>query len=223
MVFTMIGKKNLMAIFGHLVGASAAGETLSFEAFEALVMALVHEKLVAFPAAIFVGEASDNPDGQYWSTDSAYDKLLPNSPGSMIALLEEYGGDASAVATLWYDGDDEAAFREALRSLPFGEKDICVCFDLYPKSIGNQSMYSRSGDGVVVYALARPFLVQYEARSRRVAAEAARKTLFQRDLAHYVVFYTSVGSHISDVKPTLQPLLTRYFGPDLLLEEAIEW
>lgn len=212
-----------MAILGHLVGASATGERLSLEAFEALLMALLREKLVAFPAAIFVGDAADNTDGQYWSTDSAYDTLLPNSPGSMIALLEEYGGDTSAVSTLRYDGDDEAAFREALRSVPFGEKDICVCFDLFPKSIANQSPYSRSGDGVVVYALAQPFPVQYEARARRVAAEAARKTHFQRDLAHYVVFYTSVGSHISDVRPVLQPLLARYFGVDLLLEEAVEW
>jgi hypothetical protein len=141
----------------------------------------------------------------------------------MIALLEEYGGDVEAVATLWYDGDNEATFCEALHRVPFGEKDICVCFDLVPKSISNQSPYSRSGDGVVVYALARPFPVQYEARSRRVAAEAVRKHLFQRDLAHYVVFYTSVGSHIPDVKPRLQSLLARYFGADLLLEEVVEW
>jgi len=98
-----------------------------------------------------------------------------------------------------------------------------VCFDLVSKSISNQSAYSRSGDGVVVYALTQPFPVQYEARSRRVAAEAERKSLFQRDLAHYIVFYTSVGSHIPEVLPRLLPLLARYLGADPLLEAVVEW
>jgi hypothetical protein len=170
---------------------------------------LLHEQLVSLPAAIFVGTAHENPDGYYWSTDAAYTSILPNSPGSMIELLEEYAG-ASSVETLWYDGDDEATLREALACLPFGEKDICICFDLVLEN--GERGRSRYGEGVVLYALARPFPVHYE----------AHKSSFQHDLAHFVVFYTSLGRNLQSVKPALQPLLERCFGTQLLLEESTD-
>ncbi len=198
-----------MAVFGHLVGASASGKQLNFEDFEAFMLDLLHKRLVSLPAAIFVGEAHENPDGYYWSTDSAYTSVLPNSPGSMIELLEEYE-DASTVETLWYDGNDETRLREALARVPFGKKDICVCFDLVLED--GERGKSRYGEGVVLYALAHPFPIRYE----------ARKSSFQRDLAHFVVFYTSLGRNLQSVKPTLRPLLERYFGSSPLLEESTD-
>ncbi len=198
-----------MAVFCHLVGASASGKQLEFAAFEAFVLDLLHDQRVSLPAAIFVGTARENPDGYYWSTDSAYTSILPNSPGSMIELLEEYE-DASAVETLWYDGNDEATLREALARVPFGKKDICICFDLVLES--GERGRSRYGEGVVLYALARPFPIRYE----------ARKSSFQRDLAHFVVFYTSLGRNLQSVKPVLQRLLERYFGTQSLLEESTD-
>jgi hypothetical protein len=196
-----------MAVFCHLVGASNAGKRLDFATFEAFVLELLRERLVALPAAIFVGEACQNPDSYYWSVDAAYDYILPDSPGSMVELLEEYD-DISSVKTLCYDGDDETTFREALRRAPFGEKDICVCFDLPIEGAS-----SRCGEGVVIYALVRPFALHYE----------AKKSSFQRTLEQFVVFFTSVGRDLLYVKPVLMQVLERYFGAEPLLEEAMDW
>jgi hypothetical protein len=198
-----------MAVFYHLVGASASGKQLNFDEFEALMLDLLHERLVSLPAAIFVGTARENPEGYYWSTDSAYTSILPNSPGSMIELLEEYE-DASTVETLWYDGNDETTLREALARAPFGEKDICICFDLVLED--GERGKSRYGEGVVLYALAHPFPVRYE----------ARKSSFQHDLAHFVVFYSSLGRTLQSVKSAFQPLLEHYFGSLPILEESTD-
>lgn len=200
-----------MAVFCHLVGTSE--KILDFEEFKAFVMDLLHEQFVAMPTAIFVGEARENPDGYYWSTDAAYSAILPNSPGSMIELLEEYEDTSSTVETLRYDGDDETAFSEALSRVPFGEKDICICFDLPADPNIQGKRTSRYGEGVAIFALTHPFPVHYE----------ARKSSFQRDLTHFIVFYTSLGREILHIKPALRPLLERYFGADPLLGESIDW
>lgn len=198
-----------MAVFCHLVGASASDKQLNFDEFEAFMLDLLHERLISLPAAIFVGVARENPDGYYWSTDSAYTSILPNSPGSMIELLEEYE-DVSTVETLWYDGNDETTLREALARVPFGKKDVCICFDLVLED--GERGRSRYGEGVVLYALAQPFPIRYE----------ARKTSFQRYLTHFVVFYSSLGRNLQSVKPALQPLLERYFGSPSILEESTD-
>ena len=198
-----------MAVFCHLVGASASRQQLNFVEVQEFIFDLLHEKLISLPAAIFMGNTCENPDGYYWSTDSAYTSILPNSPGSMIELLEEYE-DISSVETLWYDGNDEATLKEALALVPFGQKDICICFDLVLESGERGS--SRYGEGVVIYALTRPFPVHYE----------ALKSSFQHELTHFVVFYTSLGRNILSVKPALKTILERYFGEQLLLEESLD-
>jgi hypothetical protein len=198
-----------MAVFCHLVGASSSGKQLEFAEFKEFLFDLLHEELVALPAAIFVGDACENPEGYYWSTDAAYTSILPNSPGSMIELLEEYG-EISSVETLWYDGDDEATLKEALARVPFGKKDICVCFDLVLEDGERGS--SRYGEGVAIYALRRPFPVHYE----------ALKSSFRYDLSQFVVCYTSLGRNILSMKPLLKRVLERYFGEALLLEESLD-
>lgn len=40
-----------MAVFCHLVGASASGKQLNFEEFEAFMLDLLREHLVSLPAA----------------------------------------------------------------------------------------------------------------------------------------------------------------------------
>jgi hypothetical protein len=198
-----------MAVFYHLVGASTSGKQLGFVEFQQCVQDLLNEKLIKFPAAIFVGDARTNPDGYYWSTDAAYTAILPDSPGSMIELLEEYD-DISSVKTLFYDGDDEATFRAALERVPFGKKDICLCFDLVLPEGGRGR--SRYGEGAVIYALARPFPVHY----------AALKSTFQHELSQFVVFYTSLGRNLQPMKPELQRVLKRYFGEEVLLAESVD-
>ncbi len=198
-----------MAVFYHLVGASTSEKQLGFVEFQQCVQDLLNEQLIKFPAAIFVGDAQANPDGYYWSTDAAYTAILPSSPGSMIELLEEYE-DSSSVETLCYDGNDAAAFRAALERVPFGKKDICLCFDLVLPDGGRGS--SRYGEGAVIYALARPFPVQY----------AALKSTFQRELSQFVVFYTSLGRNLRPMKSGLQQVLERYFGQEILLAESVD-
>jgi hypothetical protein len=198
-----------MAVFYHLVGASTAEKHLGFAEFQQYIQDLLNAKLIKFPAAIFVGDAQANPDGYYWSTDAAYTAILPDSPGSMIELLEEYE-DISSVETLCYDGSDEAAFKEALEHVPFGKKDICLCFDLVlPEGERGRSRY---GEGAVIYALARPFPVHY----------AALKSTFQQELSQFVVFYTSLGRNLQSMKPGLQRVLERYFGTETLLAESVD-
>jgi|SRR5581483_7970030 len=198
-----------MAVFCHLVGASAAGKQLEFVEFKKFIFDLLNEKLVALPAAIFVGEACENPEGYYWSTDAAYTSILPNSPGSMIELLEEYE-EISSVETLWYDGNDETTLKEALDRAPFGKKDICVCFDLVLENGERGS--SRYGEGVVIYALRHPFPVHYE----------ALKSSFRQDLSQFIVSYTSLGRNLQSMKPSLKRILARYFGEPVLLEESLD-
>jgi hypothetical protein len=198
-----------MAVFYHLVGASSSGKQLGFAEFQQCIQDLLNGKLIKFPAAIFVGDAQANPDGYYWSTDAAYTAILPDSPGSMIELLEEYEA-ISSVETLCYDGSDEASFKAALERAPFGKKDICLCFDLILPEGGRGR--SRYGEGAVIYALARPFPVQY----------AALKSTFQRELSQFVVFYTSLGRNLQPMKPELQRILARYFGEEILLAESVD-
>jgi hypothetical protein len=198
-----------MAVFYHLVGASASGKQLGLVEFQQCIQDLLNEKLIKFPAAIFVGDAQANPDGYYWSTDAAYNAILPGSPGSMIELLEEYE-DISSVETLCYDGNDETSFKAALESAPFGKKDICICFDLILPEGGRGR--SRYGEGAVIYALARPFPVQY----------AALKSTFQHELSQFVVFYTSLGRNLQPMKPELRRILKRYFGEEVLLAESVD-
>jgi hypothetical protein len=139
----------------------------------------------------------------------AYTAILPDSPGSMIELLEEYE-DISSVETLCYDGNDEASFKAALENAPFGKKDICICFDLILPEGGRGR--SRYGEGAAIYALARPFPVQY----------AALKSTFQHELSQFVVFYTSLGRNLEPMKPELQRVIKRYFGEEVLIAESVD-
>ncbi|MBA2284872.1 MAG: hypothetical protein H0W02_05275 [Ktedonobacteraceae bacterium] len=198
-----------MGLFVHFVATPVSGKTLRFHEFESFILELLHQHIAMMPVAIYVGEAHNDPDGAYFGSSFASSYIVPNSPGSMLGLGTK---DYPPSAITWYAGEDEMALRDALHRLPYGEKDLCLCFDSpYRES------YRRGNDGVVIYFLTHSFPIDF-----LDTCGFDGFTSIHQNVAQFFCFYSSGGTSASRMRALLEPILEHYFGSDLLMEEALD-
>ncbi|BCL80509.1 hypothetical protein ccbrp13_29740 [Ktedonobacteria bacterium brp13] len=186
-----------MAILAHLVITSASEEKLCAVELVAFVHELLDASICSLPAGILVGQARTL--SHYWGgPDDPY--ITPNVPGFMLDLKEaEFPQEL-----IWYYGDDESAFLEALARMPLEEHDCCISFP------GEWNGW----DGAVLYILKQPLLL---------ALPGSLTTQPHHSVTYCFTLFSMIGGGGKVQGTSLQPILARYFGRDLLLEESIDW
>lgn len=198
-----------MAIHTHFIAAAVPGKPFHFEKLRSFIEELLREDIIRMPAAIFVGDAQNDLDMLPWQSKYASHFIVPNSPGSMLELGDK---DDFPDDIYWYYGDDTESFFASLQTVPFGEKDCCICFYAF-----GQPWSDEYWEGAVVYTLVRPMPVQFQDYGRSIA--------FDRELDHYFVMYSSTGSQVEytnvSYKPLIVPVMERYFGSDLIMAEVV--
>jgi hypothetical protein len=201
-----------MAILTYFLAASQDERRLTKKDIEAFVMDLLHEGMVTFPAALLVGEAR-NMTSSHWEGAGYYEHarayIVPNHPEPMLDYTRE---KAPSSNLLWYSGSDEQAFLALLNKMPLGEKDGCLCFaGLHPE------LAKRRWDGATIYPLTQPFPMEF---CDPMGIEAY--PLVDHPLAQYLLLSSRVGSYMrKNEKNPLETVLTRYFGPDLLIRQTV--
>jgi hypothetical protein len=185
-----------MAILAHLVATSASEKKLNSTELVAFVGDLFRTGICMLPATILVGQACTLP--YYWGgSDDHY--ITPNAPGFMLSMEDaDFPQDL-----IWYYGTDKAEFQMALLRAPLEEKDCCISFP-----------HEWNGwDGAVIYALKQPFLLDLRGHGN---------TSIHRSVSSCFTLFSTIGGGVEIQSTPLQTILTHYFGPDLLLEEAID-
>ncbi|HTI14162.1 MAG TPA: hypothetical protein VL461_06265 [Dictyobacter sp.] len=183
-----------VTILAHLVVTSVSGKKLRSAELSAFINDLLRTGTFLLPAAILVGQARALP--HYWGvTDGSY--ITPNAPGLMLDV-----GDADFHQELiWYYGIDEAAFQVALSHIPFEEQDCCISF---PFTDGWNGW-----DGAVIYVLKQPFFLDIRGYGN---------TSIRHCVTSFFTLFSAIGGGLGIQDTLLQPIITRYFGPD----EAID-
>ncbi len=79
--------------------------------------------------------------------------IVPNAP-HIISLHGK--GKACASDLVWYDGADEHAYLAALRRVPFGVQNVCLCFPNLGASLREQFWAEAA-----IYALTQPAFIDF--------------------------------------------------------------
>ncbi len=199
-----------MAILSYLIAASPLQKSVDRQKLEAVIGELLHEQLLAFPIAIFVGEARNDVDSG--EDDHCWEYIIPNRPDSMLNVMEnllEGNVGLSVPPHVWYYGDDETAFKRIFEIIPFGEQDCCLCF------AANQAQLA-GWDGAVIYALTHPFPMEF-----MDPIHSEYKQLLKQPFAHYLSLYCSRGLWMEKDENPLKPVLQSYFGSDMILAQSV--
>lgn len=207
-----------MACVTYFIATSSSGKELSKEELSAFINDLLEDEFVFLPAAILVGEARNevrtdeddttivpvNLDGRQY--------IIPNAPDNMLYVVEKFSEeDYPSADTLWFYGDDEQAFFEALDHMPFQEKDICICFPYL-----DENLQYHWNKGAAIYALTRPFATDF---IDPIGTEAC--PLIDYDVAQFFALCSHYGGTFpSVIDNPLHPLFLRYFGPDLEMQQT---
>jgi hypothetical protein len=203
-----------MAIHTHFIAASASGKPFHFQKLQSFLRDLLREDIVRMPVALFVGDAQNDPQGAFWGSKYASHAIVPNSPGSMLELGEE---EEFPIETFRYYGEEEELFFATLQAVPFAEKNCCICFD----TLGLQ-WSEESWEGAVIYILVRPMLIHFP----NSFGSPSLCTPIHHGLDHFFIMYSSTGALVENafttLKPLIAPVLERYFGSDLIMEQAME-
>lgn len=212
-----------MSLFTFFLATSQAQKRLTRDEIESLILALLHEKHLLFPSAIFVGEARNEVRGEAFDTavkegtllDAAH-VIIPNDPMAMLDLTKDLAkGGESPIETLWYYGNDEIAFREALRRLPLRERDACFCFPSLSHYLAEECGWY---EGAVIYVLARPFPLDF----MHVLFTTALP-LIDYPVSDCLTFSSRIGGGFPNLESNpLRQILQRYFGPDLEMKETAD-
>ncbi|MDQ2903643.1 MAG: hypothetical protein ABI456_04450 [Ktedonobacteraceae bacterium] len=211
-----------MAALTFFLATSPSKKTLSLNEMETLLLALLHDRHISLPAAIFVGAARNEARGEELETarkegtyPQAGHSIIPNGPGSMLSVVEALTeGQEMALETLWYYGDNEAAFVEALRRLPLRERDVCFCFPSLDHELSEATRWA--DEGAVLYALTRPFPIDF---MDTFSADAA--PVIDYPVSDYFTLSSfSGGGFPHSADHPLKPLLQQCFGPDLEMKQT---
>lgn len=208
-----------MAALTFFIATATSPKRFSREDLETFILKLLHEEHVCLPAVIFVGPARNalcdenidavNEDAKLFRP-SEY--VIPNAPETMLGLAEYIvQGKWKSAETLWYFGDNEPAFKEALRRVPFEEKDCCICFPCLNQYLSNCAWF-----GAAIYVLTQPFSIDF-----MDVFDTTARPLLDYPTAHFFTLASFRGGAFSDVANNpLKPLLERYFGPELDMRQT---
>lgn len=211
-----------MAVVTYFLATSPSKKRLTIDEIESLILELLHEEHLFLPAAILVGSARNEVRGEAFYKASkegnylrADQYIIPNAPGSMVALATDTIEEQKpAPETLWYYGDDEAAFIDALRSVPLRERDICFCFPYLSDYLVDSCDWDW---GAALYALTQPLPIDFID-----AFYATPAPLIDYNASDFFALSSSVGGLFPDFRNNpLKPILQRAFGPDLDMEQTI--
>ncbi len=202
-----------MAVITDFIATSAEKKEINIGDFSTFLSTLLHEFHFPLPAAILVGEAKNTTPNTYWfGANENY--ITPNSPGNMLEVKEA----DFPQELIWYYGDNETKFFEALRTMPVGKEDCCISFPVPPGKLIAQREGRKEyedtridgWDGAVIYLLKQPMMLDWP-------DEAIWKgnTTFDRSVQHFFCFHSVSGG--GGISMPLQSLLTSYFGPDLVM------
>ena len=210
-----------MAALTYFIATSHVAKRLSFEELESFVLDLLREQHLYLPAAIFVGEARNELRGNAYDVTSktndifrASECIIPNAPDAMLHLTKKMAeGKVLYADTFWFFGDDERAFGEALRRIPFTEKDCCICFPYLNQNLSDCGWY-----GAAIYVLRHPFFIDF-----MDVFDITALPLIHYNVSHFFTLSSLVGGGFPDkVYNPLRPILERYFGPELDMKQTWE-
>lgn len=208
-----------MAALTFFIATSSSPKRFSTEELESFIQELLHEQYVHLPVAIFVGPARNalrNEDLDAVNEDARLfrptEYIIPNAPETMLRLVDEFAqGRKEPSETLWYYGDDELAFRDALHHVPFAETDCCICFRRLNHYLSDCGWY-----GAVIYILTRPFPVDF-----MDVVDTIADPLLSYPTAYFFTLASFSGGSFPDATNNpLKRLLTSYFGPELDMKQT---
>ncbi|GLV59785.1 hypothetical protein KDH_66090 [Dictyobacter sp. S3.2.2.5] len=185
------------------------------------MLALLKEQHICSPAAIFVGNAQNEARGEAYDQAAregtlvqASQHIIPNAPESMLRLTRDViDGKEQHAETLWYCGDDVAAFLQALRQLPLREKDICVCFPFLSNALAHDCGWDK---GAVLYALTQPYVIDF-----MDVLDTTARPLIDYPVSDFFTLSSFCAGGFSDEEHNaLEPLLQRYWSFDLDLKQT---
>jgi hypothetical protein len=210
-----------MAALTFFLATSPTKKHLSRDDVESLIVELLHEGHVKLPAAIFVGEALNEPRGEQFdlaakekTLPQASQFIIPNAPENMLNIARNMAERKKGSAdTLWWFGEDETAFLEAFRSVPYREKDLCVCFPFL-----SDYLYDECGwnGGAVIYILTRPFFIDF----MDVFDTTARPLIDYQVFDFFTLSSLCGGSFSDTVQHPLKSILEQVFGKDLDMQQT---
>lgn len=181
-----------MGVWMSLFVSSASKEPLDYQNFERLLLDLIEEKLVKMPCAILEGDVESS------------------SPLGMANIANRSREEEISIR---FKGNDEMELKQSLRTIPFGKTDFCVWFDgLNWDNERVRTSFQRHGyanGDVVIYSFASPREV--------IIYDAYDGTWCKHQFSHYFTVTGKNGPEaIQDT--VLEPILERYFGPNLIVE-----
>lgn len=199
-----------MAILSYVIAASPWQKAVDRQKLETVIWELLNKQLLAFPAAIFIGEAHNNIDPG--DKDLCWKYIIPNRPDQMLQVMKDLLKEDTALAAppyTWYYGDDKDAFKRMFDNAPFGQQDCCLCF------AANQTQLA-GWDGAVIYILTHHFPMEF-----MDPIYSEYKQLLNQPLAHYLSLYCSRGLWMEKDSHPLESVLKSYFGPDMILVQSV--
>ncbi|HEY7419539.1 MAG TPA: hypothetical protein VH593_30435 [Ktedonobacteraceae bacterium] len=210
-----------MAAFTFFLATSSTKKMLTREEIEALLLELLREQHVLLPAAILVGKAHSEVRGNEFATAmkkgtllQASHYIIPNAPESMLQLVEAIVEEKKmSPETLWYYGDDEATFVEALRRAPLRERDICFCFPFLSHYLSDACGWDQ---GAILYTLTHPFPVDFI----DILGTAALPLIDYHVSDFFTLSSSCLGSFPDTANNPLKPILQHFFGPDLDMKQT---
>lgn len=264
-----------MSIWTSLFAAPQPSRRMSQGQFEAFLFDLLHQRIVQMPCAVLGGAVdvqlplgmADLFDGvrylplvngvpqvDHAVTFEAYQAgaVLP-FPYQVEHYLKKYQAgtrlayEDKGFITFYYQGEEEALLRQALRDFPYGQQDLCLWFcglDYENPTFADLANYTSSPD-TLVYALAHPQTVvccgdQWVSREELEAREGVEFAANVEFEANYVdgnweegrwearaneyqvewCFRTAAmkGGPYEIIGTPLEPILKQHFGPDLFTD-----
>jgi len=159
-----------MGVYVHLDALAAPDRMLTHDEFIAPVLELTQDSSVDFPALIASGPMTELRDNDPQGAHTLVPVFVPwalKSDATAVASMtfpfegtqyfaNEIGPEENAM--VWYLGSDQAAIRATLASMPYGEADIFVGFQVYPSLFALTEprliAYTNSYDDTVEYLTA---------------------------------------------------------------------
>lgn len=240
-----------MSVWTSLFAAPQSLHRLSYEQFEAFVFDLLHQRIVRMPCAVLGGAVDVQLTlGMARLFDGYSYERLASGAYQVHQFLKEYQTGATipyedkGFITFYYQGQDEAALRQALRDFPYGQQDLCVWFvglDYENPIFADNLAIDTSSPDALIYALARPQTVacvheEWKPKSELPSlegvtlepcpfpgadedAEGAWMTVIN-EYAVECCFRTAAlkGGPYEIIGTPLEPILKQHFGPDLITD-----
>jgi hypothetical protein len=212
-----------MAALTFFLATSPSKKNLTRDEIEFLLLDLLHEQHILLPVAIFVGRARTEVRGDKYKTAAKEGRLLqashyiiPNEPEIMLNLVEDITQEKTySPETLWYHGDNEAAFVKALHRAPLRERDGCFCFPFLSQYLADYCGWDR---GAVLYTLAHPFRIDF-----MNILDTTALPLIDYPVSDFFTLSSFCASGFPDTADNpLKPILQRFFGFDLDMKQTAD-